>query len=120
MIYNIFFRSVAECFSYLNYHLLFLFKGLIRGIWKFLGPGTDLHNSSDPSRCSDNSGSLIPLRHKGNPLPLFYFILFVFFFFFLFRAASTAHGGSQARDIIGAVAAGLCNSQSNAGSEPSL
>ena len=31
-----------------------------------------------------------------------------------------AYGGSQARGLIGAVAAGLCHSHSNAGSEPHL
>ena len=30
-----------------------------------------------------------------------------FFFFFLFRAAPVAYGGSQARGLIGATAAGL-------------
>ena len=42
------------------------------------------------------------------------------FFFLLFRAAPTAYGGSQARGPIGLVAAGLCRSHSNAGSEPHL
>ena len=42
-----------------------------------------------------------------------------FFFFFLFiRATFTAFGSSQARCQIGAVAAGLCHSHSNLGSEP--
>ena len=40
-----------------------------------------------------------------------------FFFFGLFRAAPTTYGGSQARDRMGAVAAGLHHSHSNAGSE---
>ena len=35
-------------------------------------------------------------------------------------AAPTAYGGSQARGLIGAVAASLCQSQSNVGSEPRL
>ena len=38
----------------------------------------------------------------------------------LFSAAFLAYGGSQARGRIGAVAAGLCHSHSNAGSEPCL
>ena len=41
-------------------------------------------------------------------------------FFCLFRAAPTAHGGSQARGRIRAVAAGLRHSHSNAGPKPSL
>ena len=41
---------------------------------------------------------------------------------FFFRAAPVAYGGSQARNPIGAVAAGLCQSQShsNSGSKPCL
>ena len=35
-------------------------------------------------------------------------------------AAPVAYGGSQARGRIGAVATGLCQSHSNAGSEPRL
>jgi len=40
-----------------------------------------------------------------------------FFFFFLFRAAPAACGSSQARGQIGAAAAGLYHSHSNARSE---
>ena len=49
-------------------------------------------------------------------------LLFFFFFglFALSRAAPTAHGSSQARGLIGAEAAGLYQSHSNAGSEPRL
>ena len=42
---------------------------------------------------------------------------FFFFLFFLFRAARAAYGGSQARGLIGAVAAGLHRSHTNGGSE---
>ena len=45
---------------------------------------------------------------------------FVFGLFAFSRAAPTAYGGSQARDRIGAVAAGLCQSHSNTRSEPYL
>ena len=50
------------------------------------------------------------------------FLLF-FFFFCLFAvswAAAAAHGGSQARGRIRAVATGPCQSHSNVGSEPCL
>ena len=50
-------------------------------------------------------------------------ILEDFFFFFLFafsRAAPKAYGGSQARGLIGAVAASLRHSHSNARSEPRM
>ena len=46
--------------------------------------------------------------------------VFFFFFFCLYdfsRAAPTACGGSQARGLIGAIAAGLRQSHSNVGSE---
>ena len=43
--------------------------------------------------------------------------LFVFGLFAISRAASAAYGGSQARGLIGAVAAGLHQSHSNVGSE---
>ena len=47
------------------------------------------------------------------------FFVFVFFFglFAFSSAAPMAYGGSQARGLIGAVAAGLLHSHSNAGSE---
>ena len=49
---------------------------------------------------------------------LFLILIFIFLFtylFLLFRAAPAAYGGSQARDRIGATAAGLHYSQSNSG-----
>ena len=47
--------------------------------------------------------------------------LFIFFVFLPFlRLLPTAHGGSHARGLIGAVAAGLHYSHSNTGSEPRL
>ena len=46
--------------------------------------------------------------------------LFSFLVFCPFRAAPTAYGGSQARGLIGAIAAGLHYSHSNARSEPRL
>ena len=49
---------------------------------------------------------------------LFYFIIIIFLA--SSRAAPVAHGGSQARGLIGAVATDLCYSHSNTGSEPRL
>ena len=46
---------------------------------------------------------------------LFYFIIVVLFVFS--RATATAYGDSQAKGLIGAVAAGLCHSHSHMGSE---
>ena len=57
---------------------------------------------------------------------LFVFCCLFFFFFFFFGlfaiswGAPAAYGGSQARGPIGAVAASLRQSHSNAGSEPRL
>ena len=47
-----------------------------------------------------------------------YFILF--YFAFIFRALPVAYGGSQARGLIGAIAAALHHSHSNTRSEPHL
>ena len=46
--------------------------------------------------------------------------IFLFFIFGLFWTAPTAYGGSQAMGPFGAVAAGLCHSHINPGSEPCL
>ena len=46
--------------------------------------------------------------------------LYIYFVFCPFRATPVAHGVSQARGLIRAVAAGLCQSHSNARSEPRL
>ena len=58
-------------------------------------------------------------RHSDywySPAPFIYFVcLFVFS-----RAAPVAYGSSQARGLIGAVATGLYQSQSNSGSKPHL
>ena len=55
------------------------------------------------------------------PLLTFYFYFILFFCLFAFsRASPAAYGSSQARDPIGAVAAGLHQSPSNARSEPCL
>ena len=45
---------------------------------------------------------------------------FCLFVLCLFRATHAAYGGFQARGLIGAVATGLRQSHSNAGSEPRL
>ena len=56
----------------------------------------------------------------GATTELLYWELFFFFFlsFCLFRATPTAYGGSQARGQMGAIAAGLHYSHSNARSKP--
>ena len=47
-------------------------------------------------------------------------LLFIYLFIVFSRAAPAAYGGSQARGLTGAVATGLHQSHSNAGSEPHL
>ena len=56
---------------------------------------------------------------EGSLDPFLMFSSFSFFGLF-FRAAPVAYGGSQARDPVGVVAAGLHHSHSNTGSEPCL
>ena len=46
--------------------------------------------------------------------------LCLFFFFVFSRATLAAYGGFQVRGLIGAIAAGLCQSHSNVGSESHL
>ena len=65
-----------------------------------------------------------PEKHQIHfrPVLLFFLFLNVFFAFLfcLFRAVPEGYGGSQARRPLRAVAAGLHQSHSNAGSEPRL
>ena len=71
-----------------------------------------------------NAGYSNPLsERRDRPLVLIDISCILFFFFRLFaisRATSVAYGGSQARGLIGAVAAGLHHSHSNMGAEPHL
>ena len=46
------------------YNLLFFFFWP----WEFLGQGSNLHHSSDPSHCSDNTASLIHCTHGSTPI----------------------------------------------------
>ena len=56
----------------------------------------------------------------GDLSVIIYLLKRIFFFFLLFRATPVVYVSSQARSQIGAIAAGLCHSYSNAGSEPHL
>ena len=76
-----------------------------------------------PSRTSSQLSSLPLWLLKARSIKMIFFPLFLVFVFCLFafsRTAPAAYGGSQARGLIGAVATGLRQSHSNAGSEPSL
>ena len=70
------------------------------------------------------ASNLLCLRFLSFFLPSFFFLSFFLppflLPFRLFRATLTAHGGSQARGLIGATVASLHHSHSNEGSEPSL
>jgi len=57
---------------------------------------------------------------SGPDSPFPFIIFFFFLSFCLFRASPEAYGGSQARGLMGATAAGLRHSHSNARSEPHL
>ena len=63
------------------------------------------------------------LEFHSSALAFFLFLLILFLFIYLcllFRAILVIYGGSQARGQIGATAAGLRHSHSNAGPEPRL
>ena len=79
------------------------------------GQGSNLGHSSDPNCCSDNARSLTHCTTSELHLSYIYMIhvcVSFFFCFCLFRAEPTACGGSQARGLIGATAAGLHHSHS--------
>ena len=91
-----------------------------------------LPNNSNPSLLTPTLSSLLlsslylldllPPFFTPSPslahIPQYFF--FLPFFFWLFRAAPSTHGSSQARGQIGAIAAGLHHSHSNARSEARL
>ena len=69
--------------------------------------------------------SWLAIKIKLYLIFFFFFLIFLFlfsFFFFpaFFRVALAAYGGSQARDLMGATAAGLHHSHSKARSELGL
>ena len=81
------------------------------------GTGPGLGRESGSSACNPGS-ALNHLCGRGQSLDLSGVFCGVFFFFFwLFRASPAAYGGSQARGLMGATAAGLYHSHGNARSE---
>ena len=85
---------------------------------------SDLHNFATHFLSGENEDSEVVCHLLRTPIGLlFFFPFFPFFFFLSFffsRAAVAAYGGSQARGLIGAIATGLRQSHSNAGSKPLL
>ena len=73
-----------------------------------------------PTHCVMFSSLLGVLQSGTMPQTAFGFHCLLFGLFALSWAAPEAYGGSQARGRIGAVAPGLRQSHSNAGSEPHL
>ena len=59
-------------------------------------------------------------EHVLSPVLGYGLIIYYLFVFCPFRAVPAAHGGSQARDLFGAIAASLHQSHRNARSEPHL
>ena len=96
--------------------------------------GSEVENTCKPGIFRGKTSSLFSnpsLRVRiffSNCYPSLFFLLnmnkyiffFFFFFFCLFSTAPTAHGGSQPRGQIGAVATGLRHSHINSRSEPCL
>ena len=83
--------------------------------WHFMGWGTNILQPNE---------RFLPITPEGPVLskyePCFVCVCVCVCVFWLYRAAPSAYGGGQARDLIGATAAGLHHSHSKAGSEPNL
>ena len=101
LIYYVNFRCTAEWPSYTCIYVHTCSDYIYR-IFQILFPFRLLQNIEYSS-----------LSYTVNPCGYF----FSFFFCLIFRAASTAYGSSQGRGQIGAAAACLCHSDSNARSE---
>ena len=81
------------------------------------GKAINSHGKYESYRFGGGKNQELIMRH----LLFFSFLFsFSFFVFCLFRAAPAAYGSSQARGLIGAVAAGLRHSHSNDRSKPHL
>ena len=72
-------------------------------------------NSWGQNYVHNKAKGLICLFNQVDVCILFFYFLFLFFVFS--RAAPAPYGGSQSRGLMGAAAAGLCQSHSNAGSK---
>ena len=77
----------------------------------FLGPGIELEFTA---------GTMLGLKPSAPPGNSLDFFFFFFYLFVISWAALSAYGGSQARGLIIAVAAGLLQRHSNSGFEPRL
>ena len=110
---------MIRLFHWKDFQHLF-FNGCAHGIWKFSGQGVNLSHSCNLCCSCGNTGSFNPWRWAREPAcasAVTQASAVGFFFLSFSRAAPMAHGGSQARVPIGAVATGLHHSHSNIGSE---
>ena len=104
---------IIFCFAALLFHVIV--EQLIL-VDKFKKNTEKLKESNLRMYCREiNTGSITFIY-----LLIYLFICNDFFFVFFLTAALVAYGSSQARGRIGAVAAGLGHSHSNARSEPHL
>ena len=109
-------RTCSDCEPLSRDQAIFLLLDLLEWVKSFSFPTSQSHSCHRPFEFVHEAWH--PSPHLCSFPRLFFSFLFFFFFFFVFsRAAPTAHGGSQARGLIGAVAAGLRQSHSNLGSE---
>ena len=115
----------------LNLFLSFFLFWLLRGIWssrardQIQGTAVTLHHTCSGTRALNLCVVLgiepvyLPSRDTADPIvPLWELLnhfytdyMLQFFFFCLFRAAGVAHGSSQARGLVEAVATSLCHNQ---------
>ena len=86
------FIHVVACISTSFLFSFFLF-GLAHGMWKCPGQGSNPYHSSNPNHHSDNPRSLSYCTKRQ-------FLYLILCLFVCFRAASMAHGSSQARGRI--------------------
>ena len=75
---------------------------------------------SDHGYLSSDYLRFLQRKNHNNPHTFNFFFCFFVFVFCLFRATLAAYEGSQTRDLIGATAASLHQSHSNARSKPRL
>ena len=113
-------QSSRHVVGFLVFCFLFFFARA-HSLQRFLGQGSNPCHTAVTRATAGTTPLPNLLRHQGgNSSVCVGFLFFGVFFFLLFRAAPEAYGGSQARGLLGAVAAGLHHSHSNAGSEPHL
>ena len=113
---NLLFSSLIFSFGvFLVLVFFFYFYGRTRGIWRFPGKRPNWSYSCRPTPQPQQRS-----EQYLQPTPQLEATPDSFFFFDTYLADPKACGGSAGRGPIAAIAAGLCQSYSNMGSEPSL